>query len=213
MILYLSGKYSAGNREENIAVARDVALVCLDAGVIPLTPHLNFARFEEESALTYEQFLANDLALILRCDGVLLLPGWEDSPGALRERAYAEMHGIPVYNYQIDGVPFPVDTEQRCPQQCEAFLSTVMNMYRVHLRKNADYSPANILGTGEIGLTTRVWDKMARIMHLTGFQLDLRGSRFDHSRTPKNESLTDSWMDMAVYAVIWLIHATGKWGK
>lgn len=99
------------------------------------------------------------------------------------------------------------------PSQAMGFLNTVMDMYKVHLDKNADYSPANILGTGEIGLMTRIWDKVARLMNLNGFHIDVNLKEFSKPLNPKNESLDDSLMDLAVYAVIWMLYRRGVWGK
>ena len=63
-------------------------------------------------------------------------------------------------------------TEQRCPEQVAGFRAVLQDMYQTHLDKNADYSPANILGTGEIGLATRLWDKVVRYMSLLGFKIE-----------------------------------------
>jgi len=99
------------------------------------------------------------------------------------------------------------------PLQTREFLRVVFDMYKVHLDKNADYSPANILGTGEVGLMTRVWDKVSRLMNLNGFHIDVELKEFSRSTAPKNESIEDSIMDLAVYCVIWLLYRKGVWGR
>lgn len=43
---------------------------------------------------------ARDLAAILSCDAIHLLPGWQDSKGARAERAVAEWVGLGVFEYQ-----------------------------------------------------------------------------------------------------------------
>lgn len=83
----------------------------------------------------------------------------------------------------------------------------------MYLIKNNDYGPANILGTGSIGLVTRMWDKMARIMHLSGFKINISDCVFDKPIEPKNEAIIDSWHDIAVYSVIGMVHREGNWGK
>jgi len=103
-------------------------------------------------------------------------------------------------------------TEDLRPEQTEAFRDIIEHMYEVHLDKNADYSPANILGTGEIGLATRTWDKMARLMNLMGFRIEIKSSEFEEPLDPKNESIEDTITDLAVYCIIWLIYRKGKWG-
>lgn len=105
----------------------------------------------------------------------------------------------------------PHITEVRFPEQCAEFKSILDGMYRVHLDKNADYSPMNILATGMVGLMTRIWDKVARLMNLTGF--NIQEGTYGETKEPKNESVEDSLLDLANYAVIALILRRGKWGK
>jgi hypothetical protein len=104
-------------------------------------------------------------------------------------------------------------TELKRPQQAQAFREILDEMYQVHLDKNADYSPANILGTGEIGLVTRIWDKVSRLMNLTGFRIEIASSCMEIPDEPMNESIDDTLMDLAVYAIIGMILRRGKWGK
>jgi hypothetical protein len=104
-------------------------------------------------------------------------------------------------------------TEQKRPLQTSEFIKVITNMYHVHLAKNADYSPANILGTGMIGLATRIWDKVARLMNLTGFKIEISDSSFEAPSNPMNESTADSWLDLSVYGVISQVYTRGAWGK
>ena len=145
---------------------------------------------------------------------------------------------------------FKHPTELRFPIQTEAFRELIEKMYRIHLEKNQDYSPANILVTGEVGVLVRVWDKLARIFNLNGLmfpsvkpeieqliedietnspkvddtrmileRLDeiVKKSSLDFSKAKKkeasNESLEDSWLDLAVYAIIGYLENKRKWGK
>jgi 5'(3')-deoxyribonucleotidase len=109
--------------------------------------------------------------------------------------------------------PVAHETEIRAPAQVKAFREIIEKMYSVHLDKNADYSPANILGAGEIGIMTRVWDKVARLMNLMGFRLNIEKSEFATPKMPREEAVEDSILDLAVYAIIWLIYRQGSWGK
>lgn len=59
-------------------------------------------------------------------------------------------------------------TEERFPLQTNKFREIVNEMYQMHLDKNKDYSPANIVIAGEVGLIVRMWDKMSRIFNLMG---------------------------------------------
>jgi len=71
------------------------------------------------------------------------------------------------------------------------------------LRKHADYGPKNISqspGGPLNGLRVRMWDKMARINNL-----------IDSGATPENESLKDSFQDLANYATIAMLVLDGNW--
>lgn len=209
MLLYIAGPYR-GDIDANITQARQVAIEVWRAGHVALCPHLNTAHFEKDAHLDDEVYLAGDLDMLLRCDGVVLTPDWQKSTGARAEVDFARQHGIPTWTFPQ--IPSHHPTEKNRPKQSRAFLSTVMRMYRVHLDKNADYSPANILGTGQVGLVTRLWDKVARLMALTGFRVEIAGSSFDAPREPKHESIDDTLLDAANYAIIGLLLREGVWG-
>lgn len=59
-------------------------------------------------------------------------------------------------------------TEKKYPLQTEGFKRIINKMYEVHLAKNFDYSPANIVVAGELGIIIRIWDKFCRICNLMG---------------------------------------------
>lgn len=71
------------------------------------------------------------------------------------------------------------------------------------LRKHADYGPKNIgraPGGPLNGILVRDWDKSARIENLLSSDAD-----------PQNESLRDSYLDKANYAIIALLVLDGDW--
>ena len=71
------------------------------------------------------------------------------------------------------------------------------------LRKHRDYGPKNISlapGGPLNGLRVRMWDKTARINNL-----------MDNASDPQNESLKDSFQDLANYAIIAMMVLDGKW--
>lgn len=73
----------------------------------------------------------------------------------------------------------------------------------VLIDKQEDYGPYNISrapGGPLNGLRVRIYDKIARINNL-----------IDESKTPKNESLYDSFLDLANYAIIALMVLEGTW--
>lgn len=216
MIIYLAGPIRPkGNQtlEGNVAIAKSIALELWKVGYTVISPHANsdlpVALADKE--VEAWRWLGGDLAIIARCDAVVVLPNWEQSEGTKGEIAFARERGIPTTYYpELPDIPH---TELRRPQQVKGYMDVIMQGYRVHLAKNADYSPANILGTGEIGLATRVWDKIARLLNLIGFSLEISESIYDKPKVAKNESLEDNLLDLSVYAVIWQLFRKGVWGK
>lgn len=76
-------------------------------------------------------------------------------------------------------------------------LSTIM------IHKHADYGPMNISGApgGPMnGLRVRMYDKLARLNNLV-----------DTGDTPNYESIEDTLLDLANYAIIGLLVQRGQW--
>lgn len=96
-------------------------------------------------------------------------------------------------------------------EQVEAYQKLLDEMMELHLKKIKDYGPDAINATGEIGITVRMWDKMARLLHLSGW--DMRSGTKTTVKSPNNESIDDTLMDLASYALIMLVYRQGKWGK
>lgn len=209
MIVYVSGKYTGKTVEEteqNIAEARKVAIDLWHNGYVALCPHLNTAGFEADCNATYEDYITGDLELLSRCDAMVLCPNWKSSTGAKIEVEYAKEHSIPYCEYP----DFPKLV--RSNTQDHYFLNSLMAMYRTYLKKSRDYSTANILGTGQIGVTVRLWDKMARLLNLMGFNLKVETCEFVKPKAANCESLDDTLLDMANYALIFKQLRQGKWG-
>lgn len=211
MIVYISGKYSKGDISENIANARRVAIELWEKGYTVICPHLNTQHFEVDCNIPYESYIYGDMEILARCDAILMLPQWEESDGATQEKERAVLLGMPVYIYP--DLPLPSPTEKKYPQQCAGFMALVMKMYRVMLAKNADYSGMNILGTGEIGVATRIWDKVARLLNLIGFDIKAEFQSFNGEKQAKNESVQDTYEDLSVYGIIGILLKAGIWGK
>lgn len=74
-------------------------------------------------------------------------------------------------------------------------------------------SPANIGGTGPIGVAVRLWDTVCRLLSLQGFRIAAQFQGMDQSREPRNEPIEDAWMDAANYGVIGYLNHKGLWGK
>lgn len=74
---------------------------------------------------------------------------------------------------------------------------------KVLVKKQNDYGPTNISrspGGPLNGLRVRMHDKISRINHL-----------IDSGVEPENESLKDSFLDLANYSIIAMMVLDGKW--
>lgn len=71
-------------------------------------------------------------------------------------------------------------------------------LLQLFIKKHRDYGKGNILANGEIGIAMRVSEKVERLKHLL-----LSG------QTPSNESIDETWQDIAVYAVIAELYRRG----
>lgn len=212
MIIYTAGPIRPKNGhtyQENLDEAKRVSHELWVMGYGVICPHANTNLTDEPDYSV--GWLKGDLEMISRCDALVMLPRWDESEGAIQEKKYAEKRDIPVFIWP--DIPLVSPTEHRRPLQANAFIDTVMKMYRVHLKKNEDYSPANILGAGEIGLMTRTWDKVARLMNLFGFRIEIASMEFESPKKPKCESIEDTILDLSVYAIIWQLLRRGVWGK
>ena len=81
----------------------------------------------------------------------------------------------------------------------------IMNeLFNILIKKHADYGPFNIAhapGGAMNGLMVRMHDKMARLKNLT----------YNNSATPNYESIEDTLIDLANYAIIGLLVQRGQW--
>ncbi len=97
-ILYLAGPYQSKwglpGRALNVLRAWRWAWRFWRMGYVVICPVCNSAFMD--SALPPDEWITRDLSLILHVSAVVLLPGWERSIGAQREKAYAERMGIAV---------------------------------------------------------------------------------------------------------------------
>jgi hypothetical protein len=93
LTIYISGPISGlpdGNRP---AFAAAAARLSHDGHTV-INPHDLFQ--EDERLLRWEDYMRVDLAALLTCYQVQLLPGWEHSRGARLEKYVAEQLGMPV---------------------------------------------------------------------------------------------------------------------
>ena len=69
--------------------------------------------------------------------------------------------------------------------------------------KQKDYGPKNISRLGVRGLSVRLYDKIERLANLL----------MDREESPKNESLEDTFKDIANYGIIGLMLLKDQWPR
>jgi len=77
----------------------------------------------------------------------------------------------------------------------EAFSQITAEMLETFIKKHKDYGKGNILDIGELGIAFRVSEKASRLKNLLAQQ-----------KKETNETIDDSWLDIAVYGVIALLY-------
>ena len=104
MNAYIAGPYSAKTikqRDKNIRKAWKVGFELAKLGHFPITPHSNSAHMDE--AQPHNFWIKGDIELMRRAaDLVVLIPGWKDSPGAVKEMEAAVGFGLPIYYWPKD---------------------------------------------------------------------------------------------------------------
>lgn len=94
-LVFIAGKFSGSNAWEiacHVHEAEAAALRLARLGGMPVVPHsLGQHMF---GTMPEAFWRAGCLALLARCDGILLLPSWTRSAGAGAESEFAEQHGI-----------------------------------------------------------------------------------------------------------------------
>lgn len=96
-VAYIAGPYRSDTPRgivENIRRAESVAIEYWKKGYAVICPHKNTALFD--GICPDETWLNGDLAILSRCDVIVMVPGWKESQGARTEKAYAEANGIKV---------------------------------------------------------------------------------------------------------------------
>lgn len=217
-VIYISGPYRGKDEADihlNISLAESIARRLETHGFGFVCPHANSALFTQGNyyaeSRDAELWINTDLKILEACDAILMVGDWENSEGSKREKVHAEKIGLPIF-YDIEDIIFIGDREfLKYPEQFAEFRTISAKNYFLMVRKNKDYSPANILGTGLVGLATRLWDKSARLLNLLGF--NIMTGEYTSPKNPNNESIEDNLDDLSNYCIITRIFKLGKWAK
>lgn len=101
-LVFLSGPFSGtlpGSIEANIHKALEAALWCMEQDVPFLCPNL-LGIYPSMRGVPYAKFLGFVLmAWLPQADAIVMLPGWRESPGCVKERDEAVDLGLSVYEW------------------------------------------------------------------------------------------------------------------
>jgi len=106
-LLYISGPFSDDDNihgvERNILLASEAALQGWRQGFAVICPHKNTAGFQHATDIPHEVWIEGDLEILKHCDAICMLPGWQNSKGALQEKIFASEKGLEIL-YYLNGV-------------------------------------------------------------------------------------------------------------
>jgi hypothetical protein len=84
-----------GYPEHNFPAFREAAAAWRAAGHTVVSP--SEQEWNDDLGQPWEFYLRRDIPLLLQCDGVVLLPGWERSRGARLEAHIADALGMQIF--------------------------------------------------------------------------------------------------------------------
>ena len=97
--IYVAGSYSADNVIDvlnNIKKGNQMAADLMKMGFAPFSPWLDH-QFQFYENLSLQDYYDYSIAWLIVSDAMLVLPGYENSKGTLKEIEIAEYEEIPVY--------------------------------------------------------------------------------------------------------------------
>jgi hypothetical protein len=103
--VYIAGQYRGFSQERtraNIDHAYYMGMLVAERGATrgfaPLIPHMNSAEMElVTDKCDHQYWLDATMAMMRGCKAILMIPGWQDSPGACEELVEAQRLGMEVY--------------------------------------------------------------------------------------------------------------------
>lgn len=82
----------------------------------------------------------------------------------------------------------------------QAFSQVNDEVLKMFLKKHQDYGKGNILSIEELGIAMRIMEKAERLKNLL----------IKQGENPANESIEETWTDIATYAVIAILFRRGQ---
>lgn len=84
----------------------------------------------------------------------------------------------------------------------KAFEQINSELLEMFLKKHKDYGKGNITANKELGIAMRMAEKVERLKHLLMTGND-----------PANETIEETWIDLATYAIIAVLYRRGHWDE
>jgi len=106
-VVMVSGAFKGAAKwivELNVRRAETVALELWKLGVAVICPHTNTRNFD--GAAPEALWARGYLEILRRCDGLVLIPGWDKSEGARVENAFAGHNRIRVFQWPAEAAGF-----------------------------------------------------------------------------------------------------------
>lgn len=104
IIVYLSGKMTGLAESEYKEKFRKAEMFYRACGYEVVNPcNLSEVVLARKPDATYEDFMREDFKAIRGCTHIAMLEGWENSPGARREKREAERLGLEVMYLRFIG--------------------------------------------------------------------------------------------------------------
>lgn len=97
-VIYIAGPFRAENSwkiENNIRIAETFAYKIWSMGAAVICPHANTRFFH--GSLPDNVWLDGDMAILNKCDAIVMLPFWFESQGAKKELEFAKSINIPIF--------------------------------------------------------------------------------------------------------------------
>jgi hypothetical protein len=97
-VIYVAGPFRGPHHwaiAQNIRKAEELSLEVWRIGCAAVCPHLNTAHYQ--GVLPDDVWLYGDLAILARCDAMIVVPNWEHSKGTQGEIYEAERLEIPIF--------------------------------------------------------------------------------------------------------------------
>jgi hypothetical protein len=105
-LFYIAGPYSAPTYHErslHILRAQECAIWCADNHLFYFCPHMHSAHMDLITPQVPKSYwLDLDVRILEQCQALILLQGWERSPGTAREMEHGNTLGLPSYRFPDD---------------------------------------------------------------------------------------------------------------